>query len=75
MSEPLPVTVAGCLACHQRAVAVRKYSLCRPCSMAIWRRVGRGEDFESALADRRRQVERAARGLTSGLNKVKAHVS
>ena len=75
MTEVVCELPIACIACHHRAISNKRYQLCRACSMAIWRRVGRGEDFESALADRRRQVERAARGLTSGLNKVKAHVS
>ena len=69
MTEPLPVTVAGCLACQQRAITHKRYSLCRPCAMAVWRRVGRGEPFSEALADRQRQMERGRRGLVSGQGK------
>lgn len=58
----------ACLACGKIA-AVKKYTLCRPCAMAVWRRVGRGESFESALADRQRQMERGKRGLVSGQGK------
>ena len=58
-----------CIACRQRLIAVRKYSLCRACSVAVWRRVGKGEDYESALADRRRQIERATKGYSSGKGK------
>lgn len=69
LSTPLPVTVAGCIACTHRAVTVKKYQLCRPCAMAVWRRVGRGESYDEALADRLRQLERASRGLVAGQGK------
>lgn len=44
--------VEVCLACNQRPYATKK-QLCRACSMAIWRRMGLGDTWDQALADRR----------------------
>ena len=55
-----------CQACRDRSIEVKAKSLCRACSMAIWRRIGRGESWDEALADRQRQVARGRRGLVSG---------
>jgi hypothetical protein len=58
----------ACVACNHPA-ANKRHSLCHPCYVAVWRRVQRGEPWDDAVADRRRQVERAAKGFASGKGK------
>jgi len=62
-----PILADMCLACNTRPACYR--SLCRACHMAVYRRHKRGESWENALEDRRRQVQRAAMGWTSGVGK------
>lgn len=64
-----PVAPSRCLACDTHPYAVKRTQLCRACSVAVWRRVGRGEPWDDALADRRRQVQRLRSGLSCGMRK------
>ena len=58
-----------CMAYHDRPATSRRHTLCHPCYVAVWRRVQRGEPWDDAVEDRRRQVERAAKGWASGKGK------
>ena len=62
-------TLAACVACHDHPAVNKRHSLCRACYAAVWRRVKRGEPWEDALEDRRRQAERGRKGLVSGQGK------
>lgn len=65
------IAPSRCLACGTQPYAVKRTQLCRACSVAVWRRVGRGEPWDEALEDRQRQVARARRGMSCGMRRHK----